>query len=106
VSADESDPPPIVFDAAAREELVEAIAWYDQHGEKLGQDFLLEVKRAVGRMRDYPNAWAKLSARSRRCRLARFPYGVIYQPTAGEIRILAIAHLHRQPDYWKERELR
>jgi hypothetical protein len=30
-------------------------------------------------------------------------YGVIFQVGAGMVRIIAVAHLHRQPDYWKDR---
>jgi hypothetical protein len=31
----------------------------------------------------------------------RFPYGIIYEATETEILILAIAHMHRRPDYWR-----
>ena len=36
--------------------------------------------------------------------LARFPYGVIYQFLPDHIRIIAVAHLHREPKYWTSRE--
>jgi hypothetical protein len=43
---------------------------------------------------------------TRRCLIAKFPYGVIYHysPEQDEIVIVAIAHLHRRPDYWVSRE--
>ena len=97
-------PPSIVFDPAARDELVEAVAYYDRQDESLGDAFLTEVKRAVARIREFPTAWAAVSPRSRRCRLARFPYGLVYQPLPNQIRILAVMHLHRRPGYWQERE--
>jgi plasmid stabilization system protein ParE len=99
-------PPSVIFDPAARDELAEAVAWYDQQREGLGDAFLIEVKRAARRIIEHPQAWSKLSRRTRRCRLARFPYGVIYQPLTNEIRILAVAHLHRKPGYWQDREQR
>jgi hypothetical protein len=33
----------------------------------------------------------------------RFPYGLIYALDDGDILVLAVAHLHRRPDYWRDR---
>jgi plasmid stabilization system protein ParE len=44
-----------------------------------------------------------LSQNTRRCRTHRFPYGIIYQAKRDEILIVAVAHLHREPDNWLER---
>jgi hypothetical protein len=67
----------VVFDPAARDELAEAVAYYDEQRPGLGDEFLHEVKRAVGRIRGFPKAWPKMSRRSRRCRVTRFPYGLV-----------------------------
>jgi len=37
-------------------------------------------------------------------KLLGFPYGILYIEEPEEIFILAIMHLHRYPDYWKERK--
>jgi len=39
----------------------------------------------------------------RRCRLRRFPYSVVYTQDGPDILVLAIAHQHRKPGYWKRR---
>jgi hypothetical protein len=57
----------------------------------------------VGRIEAHPDAWQPLSANTRRCRTRKFPYGVIYQNRAGEILIVAVAHLHRKPGHWSDR---
>ena len=38
-----------------------------------------------------------------RALLHRFPYGVYFDPTGEEVKVLAVLHLLRHPDTWKER---
>ena len=33
----------------------------------------------------------------------RYPYGVIYTCVGRDVLVLAIAHLHRRPGYWRDR---
>lgn len=91
------------FLAVARAELEEAIDFYNERRELLGDEFADEVERAVSRILDHPRAWPEASPRTRRCRTSRFPYGVIYQIRDDEILIIAVAHLRRRPLYWKNR---
>jgi toxin ParE1/3/4 len=39
----------------------------------------------------------------RRCLTRVFPYGILYTIERELILILAVAHLAREPDYWKPR---
>ncbi len=84
-------------------ELDEAIRWYDAQALGLGDAFLVEVLAAVHRIALYPEAWHLLGDGVRRCRLSRFPYALIYSADKNDILVLAVAHLHRQPDYWRDR---
>lgn len=88
----------------ACQELDEAVAYYNGQASGLGDAFLLETIAAIDRIRRFPLAWHPLSESTRRCRLRRFPYGLIYHhDEKGEVLIVAVAHLHRRPDYWRER---
>jgi len=87
----------------ARRELDEAISYYDAELAGLGEVFLLEVLSAVERIRRFPKAWHPLSANTRRCQIKRFPYGLIYEATETEVLIVAVANLHRRPDFWRSR---
>ena len=87
----------------ARQELGEAIAYYNGQAPGLGDAFLLETVAAIDRIRRFPQAWHPLGENTRRCRLRRFPYGVIYHEDKDEILIVAVAHSHRRPDYWRDR---
>jgi hypothetical protein len=52
----------------------------------------------------HPNAWRSLGASYRRKLLKQFPYGLVYhQPEPGWIEVVAVMHLHREPDYWRKR---
>jgi len=63
----------IDFLAPAEAELVDAIVYYNMQSEGLGFEFAVEIKRTIERIIQYPEAWFKLSKRTRRCRTNRFP---------------------------------
>jgi len=87
----------------ARKELVEAIAYYNNESEGLGYRFAAEARRTISRITQHPQAWPPLSKRARRCRTSGFPYGIIYQIREETILVVAVMHLHRDPEYWKSR---
>jgi plasmid stabilization system protein ParE len=88
------------FLTPAQRELDDAVAWYDEQAAGLGLEFLDELDRAVRRVLDFPLSFPEIERSIRRCRLARFPYGLIYGVDGETIVVLAVAHLHRQPHYW------
>jgi hypothetical protein len=63
----------IVFLPPAKSELTDAISFYNMQSERLGYEFAAEVKRMLERIVQYPDAWFKLSKRTRRCRTNRLP---------------------------------
>ncbi len=91
------------FLEAAEYELQCAMDYYNQQKQGLGHEFLAEIKAAVARITDFPEAWQPLSKRTRRCLTRRFPYSLIYQIRNEEILIIAVSHLHQRPMYWKDR---
>lgn len=95
----------ITFLTPAERELAEAVDYYEAQRLGLGSEFVDEVWATLERIQHHPEAWQSISQNARRCRTSRFPYGVIYQIREGgsEILIIAISHLHRSPDYWRNR---
>ncbi|MFQ5630537.1 MAG: type II toxin-antitoxin system RelE/ParE family toxin [bacterium] len=93
----------VEFLSIAEIELTEAIQFYNEQSEGLGYKFAGEVRRTLERIVQFPEAWAPLSKRTRRCRTNRFPYGIIYQVRSDNILIIAVMHLHRNPRTWKSR---
>jgi plasmid stabilization system protein ParE len=87
----------------AEKELEQVEEYYDNIREELGDRFRDEIQVAISRILKLPNGWQPLSQVVRRCRLNTFPYGIVYRVKTDEIRILAVMHLHREPNYWVER---
>ena len=87
----------------AQIELDEAISWYAEQALGLGDAFLIEALKTLRLIEQFPQAWHPLTSEIRRCRLRRFPYSVVYTQDGPGILVLAIAHPHRKPDYWKTR---
>lgn len=96
----------IRFLPEAQQELDDAFQWYETQSSGLGQRLLNEVMDVLGLIRRFPDAWHPLSANTRRCRLKRFPYSVVYAVVDAEVLVIAISHQHRQPLYWVERSNR
>ena len=87
----------------AKTELDDAVAYYNRERPGLGYELLWEAFSAIDRIKQFPQAWQVFQEEARRCLLRRFPYGIVYVVEDDLVLILAIAHLHRQPDYWIDR---
>ena len=92
------------FHEEAEAELDQAIAYYEDCRPGLGLELAEEVYSAIARIVQFPDAWSLISRRTRRCLVNRFPFGVIYHVKSNAIRIIAVAHLSRRPNYWKGRK--
>lgn len=88
---------------SALAELKSSISWYLERDETTATKFVAEIDRAIDLVLASPRRWPTGDLDTRRFVLQRFPYAVIYHERKSVVRILAIAHGHRQPGYWKER---
>jgi plasmid stabilization system protein ParE len=62
---------------------------------------LLDV--AAEAVRQAPEAWPPYDHGTRRFLLRRFPYFLVYRVEPTRVVIVAVAHAHRRPGYWKDR---
>jgi len=92
-----------LFHPEAESEFHEAINYYEDRERGLGYDFSIEVLATIRNIVTYPTAWPVIEEGVRRCLVNRFPFGVIYSIEKDDIFILAVMHLRRHPDYWKNR---
>ncbi len=94
----------VVIEREANEEMVEAARYYEaQPG--LGSDFLDKVDAAIDKIAAEPLRFGRYRGSKivRSIRLERFPYRLLFVVEPRQVSIVAVAHLHRHPDYWKHR---
>lgn len=91
------------FHDQAEKELEEIEKYYDDIRDELGDRFRDEIQLAISRILKRPQAWQPMTRSTRRCRLNSFPYGLVYMVEADEVRMIAVMHLHREPNYWLDR---
>ncbi len=94
---------PLIFHPEADEEVIDAAQWYDGKNPGLGTEFLDEIDAAISRVSDAPEAYGILRHDIRCHRLHRFPHGMMYRVESGRVFVLAVMHLHRDPECWKDR---
>lgn len=96
------------IDPSAEAELREDAAWYEEQRSGLGSEFLAAVDAGIQQIRRDPYRFARIESvpdeeNVRRLQLNRFPYIIIYEVISSEVCILAVAHAHRRPGYWRDR---
>ena len=91
------------FHPDAIKEVVEAVREYEGRAAGLGRDFREKLDSAVDLLRRFPESAARVRGDLRRKPLERFPYAVIYAIEDSEIRIYAVPHRRRRPEYWLDR---
>ncbi|MBX3319798.1 MAG: type II toxin-antitoxin system RelE/ParE family toxin [Nitrospira sp.] len=80
-----------------------AALWYEDQRPGLGRRFLGELDEVFHRIESNPKQFPQLEHEVRRALLHRFPYGVYFIEGPDDVAILAVLHLHREPDMWKSR---
>jgi toxin ParE2 len=88
---------------AARREISEAAIFYAQRGQEIGDRFLDAIRSAILKIGETPDRFRQLEPNLYQCRVAGFPYTIIYKLTKTELIILAVKHDGRRPDYWRNR---
>jgi plasmid stabilization system protein ParE len=90
----------VIFAKLAKQELDDAVRFFELQTPGLGRRFRAEVKKAAIRITEYPEAWSIERGEIRKSLLHKFPYKLLYSIEKDHIFIIAVAHQHRKPDYW------
>ena len=77
--------------------------WYYVRSEFVASRFADELTRAIAVISDAPKRWPIANNGTRKFLLQRFPFTVFYREHPSGVQVLAVAHGHRKPSYWKNR---
>ncbi len=91
------------FHPEALEEYNQAGFYYAQKEPGLDLRFITSVEDAINRIVEDPLRYRPLAEDVRRCLTRVFPYAIFYTIEDDFILIVAVAHLSREPGYWKHR---
>jgi len=83
--------------------MIKAAAYYEAQQTGLGRRFLASAQDAINRIILNPSLYTTIEPDIRRCLIKTFPFGVLFREHPDKLVIMAVMHLHREPDYWKNR---
>ncbi len=93
----------ISYHPAVGREVVKEVQYYDARSLGLGRAFKDEVQRAAQKVQEAPLRFTPGAHETRRCPLERFPHRLVYRVENETVRVYAVAHPKRKPNYWAER---
>ncbi len=91
------------FHPDAEAEMVDAAAYYETQQHRLGQRFLASVQDAINRIQINPLLYPAVEMNVRCCQTKTFPYAVLFVDFDNQLAVIAVMHLHRDPNYWRVR---
>lgn len=98
----------ILLEPEAASEVEDAAHWYEGQHPGLGLRFVTAVDMTIRHIGTWPGAAPRMPGLPedlpvRRAPVNGFPYHVAYLATSEAVRVLAVAHDHRRPGYWRPR---
>lgn len=94
---------PCWFHPEALAEADHTAAFYKEQQIGLEVRFLEALNDTISRIRRNPLLYRCVEGDMRKCRIMRFPYGVIYRTRPNRVEVIAVMHLRQRPGYWKSR---
>jgi plasmid stabilization system protein ParE len=91
----------LTFHRLVQREVNDAIHWYEDQSEGLGDDFFTKFESALKLIQANPTShgfWFQ-SNTVRRSKLKRFPYAVLFEICPDRIRVLCLRHDKQHPRY-------
>ncbi|PXF56975.1 MAG: plasmid stabilization protein [Deltaproteobacteria bacterium] len=95
----------VAFHPEADNEVIEAARYYETRSAGLGFSFLIELDSSIEQVVANPEAYQLVSEDVRRKPFRRFPHSLLYVIEVDRIRVVAVAHQKRRPNYWRFRLL-
>jgi plasmid stabilization system protein ParE len=89
----------VIYSPLAARELIAEARKYERKAEGLGELFIAEVEEASEQIADFPESGVAVQYPVRRLLLKRFPFSILYTVGVDVVRILALMHQSRGPEF-------
>jgi toxin ParE1/3/4 len=93
----------VIYQPDAEAELLEAVPFYGSREEGVEDPFLAAINHHIREIASEPQRFPKVGRDIRRCVVRKYPFIIFFKDHPDHVRILAIAHTSRRPDYWRRR---
>ena len=95
----------IIIEKGAERDLQDGLRWYRKRSDQAADKFLIELDAVLARLLNAPERHRRIGPHVRAIRMERYPYNLIYRviDESQTIKIYAIAHDKRYPNYWQRR---
>jgi hypothetical protein len=94
---------PAKYHRLAQSDLISSAIFYDGRNRGLGERFLMAVEAAETQICENPLRGQPFEAGTRKLRVKKFPFAIIYKEFPDFILVFAVAHFSRKPGYWLDR---
>ncbi len=91
------------FRPEVADDLAAAWDWYEGQKPGLGDALLDAVERCVEGVTTNPKVFAVVHREVRRALVGRFPFAVFFVVRPGEVTVIAVLHVRRDPGVWRSR---
>jgi hypothetical protein len=92
-----------VFHPSARAELDASVDFYESRSKGLAGGSSQPWRKRLGASPNHPTQGRLYSVASANGWWPGFPFTVVYRVSQRQLFIVAVAHQHRRPDYWRRR---
>ena len=99
---------PVRVEPEAEDDLAAAVDWYEAQRTGLGSQLWAAIRRTLEQVQESPESFALVPGAPedlpvRAAFVRKFPYKIVYFDLPEVVRVLAFAHLRREPLYWRDR---
>ena len=86
------------------QDVAEALWYYDAVSQRLGNEFVKELRRMVAVAAEQPQRFHLVKPEFHRANLRQFPYHFVYRELSDGVRVTLVRHHRRHPSFGMERE--
>jgi toxin ParE1/3/4 len=93
----------VTFHPDAEQEYLTSLEWYRERSLTAALNFEEEFNQGIARIQEAPDRWPPYFKVCKRYVLRQFPFIIVYRVFSSHVTVLAVAHGHKRPGYWKKR---